>query len=168
MKTFSDFFDHGRFDPLTIDADQSEKLVKLLDAFVIKLEGGTDLDLQVLEAPSIPPPLEPVKVSLSEQQSEWANSLNTFMVYPRLIKVKEQDKPMETEDDCSKKSDQGEEGEEKDEPLSPSKDKEPQESTETKNVALESNNGFLLFIFIICSTIYSIIVFCYYPNSKQA
>ena len=90
------------------------------------------------------------------------------MVYPRLIKVKEQDKPMETEDDCSKKSDQGEEGEEKDEPLSPSNDKEPQESTETKNVALESNNGFLLFIFIICSTIYSIIVFFYYPNSKQA
>ena len=43
----------GRLDELSVDADQSEKLVKLLDAVVIKLEGGTDLDLQVLD---VPPP----------------------------------------------------------------------------------------------------------------
>ncbi len=42
--------DISRFDQLSVDADQSERLVKLLDAVVIKLEGGTDLDLQVLES----------------------------------------------------------------------------------------------------------------------
>ena len=41
----------GRLDELSVDADQSEKLVKLLDAVVIKLEGGSDSDLQVLDAP---------------------------------------------------------------------------------------------------------------------
>ncbi len=51
VETFVEFLESGRFDKLTIDADQSDKLVKLLDAFVIKLEGGTDLDLEVLEAP---------------------------------------------------------------------------------------------------------------------
>ena len=51
----------GRFDELSVDADQSEKLVKLLDAVVIKLEGGTDLDLQVLDAP-IPPVVTEAKV----------------------------------------------------------------------------------------------------------
>ena len=45
--------DQGRIDQLTIDADQSEKLVKLLDSVVIKLEGGTDMDLQVLDSPTL-------------------------------------------------------------------------------------------------------------------
>lgn len=37
------FLEAKRFDELSVDADQSERLVKLLDAVVIKLEGGTDL-----------------------------------------------------------------------------------------------------------------------------
>lgn len=45
-----EMMDISRFDQLSVDADQSERLVKLLDAVVIKLEGGTDLDLQVLES----------------------------------------------------------------------------------------------------------------------
>lgn len=45
--------DEGRFDQVTIDADQSEKLVKLLDTVVIKLEGGTEIDLNVLDNPPI-------------------------------------------------------------------------------------------------------------------
>lgn len=45
----------GRFDQLSVDADQSERLVKLLDAVVIKLEGGTDQDLLVLDSPPSQP-----------------------------------------------------------------------------------------------------------------
>lgn len=41
--------EQGRLDQLSVDADQSEKLVKLLDGVVIKLEGGTDMDLLVLD-----------------------------------------------------------------------------------------------------------------------
>lgn len=45
-----ELMEQGRFNTVTIDADQSEKLVKLLDTVVIKLEGGTEADLQVLES----------------------------------------------------------------------------------------------------------------------
>ena len=36
---------------ITVDADQSDQLLKLLDSVVIKLEGGSDFDLQVLDQP---------------------------------------------------------------------------------------------------------------------
>ena len=54
MKTIMDLMAEGSFDQVTIDADQSEKLIKLLDTVVIKLEGGTELDLQVLDNPPQP------------------------------------------------------------------------------------------------------------------
>ena len=57
--------DIARFDQLSVDADQSERLVKLLDAVVIKLEGGTDLDLQVLESAPAQPGLDKVLSLLS-------------------------------------------------------------------------------------------------------
>lgn len=50
----------GYLDQVTIDADQSEKLVKLLDTVVIKLEGGSEVDLQVLENPPVQPAAEKV------------------------------------------------------------------------------------------------------------
>ncbi len=34
---------------VSIDGDQTEQLIKLLDAIVIMLEGGTEFDLQVLD-----------------------------------------------------------------------------------------------------------------------
>lgn len=39
----------NRMENISVDADQSDQLLKLLDSVVIKLEGGTDLDLQVLD-----------------------------------------------------------------------------------------------------------------------
>lgn len=44
-----EFLDTGRLDKVSVDAEQSEQLIKLLDAAVIRLEGGTDLDLSVLD-----------------------------------------------------------------------------------------------------------------------
>lgn len=44
-----EFLDNGRIDKVSVDADQSDDLVKLLDAVVIRLEGGTDLDLKILD-----------------------------------------------------------------------------------------------------------------------
>lgn len=35
-------------DKVSVDADQTENLLRLLDAVVIKLEGGTEEDLQIL------------------------------------------------------------------------------------------------------------------------
>ena len=49
-----------------MDADQSEELLKLLDSVVIKLEGGTDLDLQVLDQV----PEEDVKPQITEEEKK--------------------------------------------------------------------------------------------------
>jgi len=45
--------DKDWFSKISVDSDQSEQLVKLLDSIVIKLEGGTDLDLKVLDEAEI-------------------------------------------------------------------------------------------------------------------
>lgn len=34
---------------MTVDVDQSDKLIRLLDTVVIKLEGGTEEDLKALD-----------------------------------------------------------------------------------------------------------------------
>ena len=44
-----ELFEKGRLDNVLIDADQSDRLVKVMDMFVILLEGGTEYDFEVLE-----------------------------------------------------------------------------------------------------------------------
>ncbi|XP_064652698.1 serrate RNA effector molecule homolog isoform X2 [Lineus longissimus] len=39
--------------PASLDYDMTDKIVKFLDAVVIKLEGGTELDLQILDHPEL-------------------------------------------------------------------------------------------------------------------
>lgn len=55
LKTRLDVFlfllDNHWLDDVKLDMDHAPKILKLMDAAVIKMEGGTDLDLQVLEAP---------------------------------------------------------------------------------------------------------------------
>uniref|UniRef100_A0A6M2DLB6 Serrate RNA effector molecule homolog n=1 Tax=Xenopsylla cheopis TaxID=163159 RepID=A0A6M2DLB6_XENCH len=52
LKVFLDLFDIGMIESINVDSDQSDKIIRLLDTVVIKLEGGTDDDLKVLdEAP---------------------------------------------------------------------------------------------------------------------
>lgn len=46
-----EFMEHNRLDKVSVDADQSEQLIRLLDAVVIRLEGGTDYDLLALDEP---------------------------------------------------------------------------------------------------------------------
>jgi len=47
VDVFVDFFGKGKFDGVSIDGDQSEQLIKVLDSVVIMLEGGSEPDLQV-------------------------------------------------------------------------------------------------------------------------
>ncbi|ROT84562.1 arsenite-resistance protein 2-like protein [Penaeus vannamei] len=49
VSVFCELFEMNRMENISVDADQSDQLLKLLDSVVIKLEGGTDLDLQVLD-----------------------------------------------------------------------------------------------------------------------
>ncbi|CAH0391659.1 unnamed protein product [Bemisia tabaci] len=59
IEVFEEFLGNGRIDKVTIDSDQADNLQKLLDAVVIRLEGGTDLDLQAIDQP--PEPVAPVQ-----------------------------------------------------------------------------------------------------------
>lgn len=49
VDVFMEFMESGRLDKVAVDAEQSEQLIKLLDAAVIRLEGGSDLDLTILD-----------------------------------------------------------------------------------------------------------------------
>ncbi|KAI1898763.1 hypothetical protein AGOR_G00075720 [Albula goreensis] len=44
--------DNSWFDNISLDIDRSTAIIKVLDAAVIKMEGGTDNDLRILEQPS--------------------------------------------------------------------------------------------------------------------
>lgn len=48
MEVFLEMLKFGEIDKVSIDADQADVLLRLLDAVVIKLEGGTEEDLQIL------------------------------------------------------------------------------------------------------------------------
>lgn len=63
---FSDVLSTGLVTSVNVDTNQSDKLLRLLDTVVIKLEGGTDEDLKVLdEKPNIEQKPEPAKEPLS-------------------------------------------------------------------------------------------------------
>jgi hypothetical protein len=44
VSTFVEFMETGRFQGVTLDATQSEKIIKLMDWYVIRLEGGSNED----------------------------------------------------------------------------------------------------------------------------
>ena len=52
---FLELLEKGELDKVSVDVEKSEKLIRLLDIVVIKLEGGTEEDLKELDEP---PPQE--------------------------------------------------------------------------------------------------------------
>ncbi|XP_022788107.1 serrate RNA effector molecule homolog isoform X2 [Stylophora pistillata] len=56
LSVFLNLLKTGRADDISLDIDNSEAIIKLLDSVVIKLEGGLDTDLVVLNCPPTPPP----------------------------------------------------------------------------------------------------------------
>ncbi|XP_067436492.1 serrate RNA effector molecule homolog [Thunnus thynnus] len=54
LSVFLFLLDNNWLDNVSLDMDHAPAIIKLLDAAVIKMEGGTDLDLQVLEVPTAP------------------------------------------------------------------------------------------------------------------
>ncbi|XP_045596683.1 serrate RNA effector molecule homolog isoform X3 [Procambarus clarkii] len=66
VSVFTELLEANRMENISVDADQSDQLLKLLDSVVIKLEGGTDLDLQVLDQV----PEEDVKPQITEEEKK--------------------------------------------------------------------------------------------------
>ncbi|KAL5013560.1 hypothetical protein ScPMuIL_007830 [Solemya velum] len=52
-QVFIDLLEQSRIDNVSLDVEKDEEIVKVLDAAVIKMEGGTDFDLQVLDEPEV-------------------------------------------------------------------------------------------------------------------
>ncbi|XP_074479775.1 serrate RNA effector molecule homolog isoform X2 [Sebastes fasciatus] len=52
LGVFLFLLDNNWLDNMSLDMEHAPAIIKLLDAAVIKMEGGTDLDLQVLEVPT--------------------------------------------------------------------------------------------------------------------
>lgn len=57
-------------DKVSVDADQADALLHLLDAVVIKLEGGTEEDLQVL---NIKPPKPMIAKDILKEKEDIKN-----------------------------------------------------------------------------------------------
>lgn len=51
---FLDLLAQGELDKVSVDVDKSDKLIRLLDTVVIKLEGGSEEDLKALDEPVQP------------------------------------------------------------------------------------------------------------------
>ena len=49
LDVFLDLFDKGMIDNQSVDVENTKNLIKLMDAVVIKLNGGTDEDLAILD-----------------------------------------------------------------------------------------------------------------------
>nr|CAG4651738.1 EOG090X04A7 [Triops cancriformis] len=112
MEVFCQLLAEGKLEGLSLDADNAEKLVKLLDTVVIKLEGGTDEDLKILDTPRGPEDHYGSAAPVKEKPSKAAED-----------KPKANEEPKDTEDEQEKagesleanegeiKSPAGEEGE---------------------------------------------------------
>ena len=50
LDVFLDLFDKGMVDNQSVDVENTKNLIKLMDAVVIKLNGGTDEDLAILDS----------------------------------------------------------------------------------------------------------------------
>ncbi|XP_042908669.1 serrate RNA effector molecule homolog [Parasteatoda tepidariorum] len=51
LDVFMELFEKGLVENVSVDQEKTDQIVKFLDAVVIKLEGGNDFDLTVLDAP---------------------------------------------------------------------------------------------------------------------
>jgi len=51
IEVYQEFMEQGKFNELTLDGDKQDALIKVLDSVVIKLEGGSDFDITVLDLP---------------------------------------------------------------------------------------------------------------------
>uniref|UniRef100_A0A915F0L0 Serrate RNA effector molecule n=1 Tax=Echinococcus canadensis TaxID=519352 RepID=A0A915F0L0_9CEST len=72
LDVFLDLFDKGMIDNQSVDMENGKNLIKLMDAVVIKLNGGTDDDLAILDNPEATDD-DPVPVESKPDQTAVGN-----------------------------------------------------------------------------------------------
>eukprot|EP00092_Neocalanus_flemingeri_P002381 GFUD01002547.1.p1 GENE.GFUD01002547.1~~GFUD01002547.1.p1 ORF type:complete len:408 (-),score=139.00 GFUD01002547.1:1060-2283(-) len=75
VEVFQEFMEQGKFERLTLDGEKQDALIKVLDSVVIKLEGGSDFDITVLD---LPDPEEEQKKEEASKKKDSLASNDTF------------------------------------------------------------------------------------------
>uniref|UniRef100_A0A183CU00 DUF3546 domain-containing protein n=1 Tax=Globodera pallida TaxID=36090 RepID=A0A183CU00_GLOPA len=68
LLVFNDFLDNGIFDNIQLDIAHSDPIIRLMDAVIVKLEGGTNADIDAIKDEPIED--ESVQDLLRERESE--------------------------------------------------------------------------------------------------
>ncbi|XP_078665696.1 LOW QUALITY PROTEIN: serrate RNA effector molecule homolog [Branchiostoma floridae x Branchiostoma belcheri] len=91
---FMELLGTGWLDNVTVDLDKSDVITKLLDAAVIKIEGGTDHDLKILDQP------EPIRTrTTSEGTAKGKKSESSSAAQGETDGGKKEEKPEESAED---------------------------------------------------------------------
>ncbi|GAB1598058.1 serrate RNA effector molecule homolog isoform X3 [Argonauta hians] len=109
MDIFLELLAQKRVDACSVDVDKSEELIKLLDAAVIKLEGGDDTDLKVLDEPELAEKEEAAKLSSnteSQISSEKKSEESAKTTPQKTPEVTDSKKDKEKKEDSEKKDEQ--------------------------------------------------------------
>ena len=104
IEVFMKFFDEKKFQETSIDGDQSDALVKLLDSVVIYLEGGTEFDLQILEQEA-QEKAEEKKPEAAEAEAKPESEAETKVKEEKDEPMAEAEKPEESVDRKRKRKD---------------------------------------------------------------
>ncbi|RLU20650.1 hypothetical protein DMN91_007263 [Ooceraea biroi] len=120
VEVFLEMLESDGIDKVSVDADQADALLHVLDAVVIKLEGGTEEDLQVL---NVKPPKPMIAKDMLKEKEDNKSKLSTEKKSENGDKSKLDDKPQ-----SEKSSKNGQSG-----------DMEVESSEKDKNLASDSN-----------------------------
>ncbi|XP_055954271.1 serrate RNA effector molecule homolog isoform X2 [Patella vulgata] len=88
LQVFNELLESGRVGPIVLEIDRAEEIIKLLDAAVIKMEGGTDFDLTVLDI------VEEKESSRSRNNSETVADKTSPNSKKETDEDKDKEKPM--------------------------------------------------------------------------
>ncbi|XP_072029016.1 LOW QUALITY PROTEIN: serrate RNA effector molecule homolog [Amphiura filiformis] len=138
LVVFLDVFQRGLVDEAKADADTSQQIIKLLDAAVIKMEGGTELDMTILDQPPSP------KSTPSRQRSTSERSRRASEMSEKGPKGSE-DKKAATDGEDGELKEEDEQDEKKEKTDEEKKDEEPEkekkEEDEEKKEEPTDQNG---------------------------
>ncbi|XP_037533378.1 serrate RNA effector molecule homolog [Nematolebias whitei] len=154
LSVFLFLFDNNWLENMALDMDHAPAIIKLLDAAVIKMEGGTDFDLQVLEAQSGPAPGgadgtvgaagekdqsgPSARIDTGQNKSETAPGLTEINREPpeKICEDAEHNGKEEEEDEEEEKKEEEEEEEEEEE-----KEKKKAKKTKRRKRSLSADSG---------------------------
>jgi len=98
LEVFKELLASGVIDSTPVDVENSNKIIRILDSAVIKLEGGTDFDLEVLDQPEEEVKVTKPEVSLFSIDSEDGQTTNTTKTEAEAEKAENDSKPVEAQE----------------------------------------------------------------------